>query len=135
MKRREWRSVWGGRKRERERGREREREGERGRERERERESARMHAEERVREKALVFSVHLTILLASLGISLPTLCGSAEAVRLAASFLYHESDLGSQTQRNTHSASLHGLINVHVTPAAPVTSFPGIDIQILNFLN
>ena len=84
---------------------------------------------------AFVFSVHVTILRASLGISLTTLCGSAEAVRLAASFLYHQSDLGSQTQRNTHSATLRGLINVHVTLAAPVRSFPGIDIQILNFLN
>ena len=42
MKRREWRSAWGGRERERERKRERERDRERERERERE---ERMHAE------------------------------------------------------------------------------------------
>ena len=53
MKRREWRSVWGGR------------ESEREREKERERERECMHAGERVREKALwllllyVFFLHL----------------------------------------------------------------------------
>ena len=53
MKRREWRSVWGGRKRESEKERESRHGREEGRERERESACARAHAGERVQEKAL----------------------------------------------------------------------------------